>query len=194
METNLISKIFPVSGNDSLLKIDDEGVWSITLPKEADQISELILDSLGKNITIVDCTAGLGGNVISFAKYFKKVVGIEISEERFKLLENNMSVYNFTNIQLINDNCLNFLSNESKINNSDVFFFDPPWGGPDYKNQIKVSIKLENLDLVDIINKIRPFNKPIFLKLPFNYELNKFSEINYKVHKIKNYLLIEVFN
>jgi hypothetical protein len=194
MESNLISKIFPKSNDDTLLKTDDEGVWSITLPKEADQISEIILDSIGKNVTIVDCTAGLGGNVISFAKYFKKVIGIELNKNRFDLLENNINVYNFTNVQLINDNCINFISNESSLNNCDVLFFDPPWGGPDYKSQNKISIKLDDLNLTDIMNKIIPYNRPIFLKLPFNYDLNKFSNFDYKVHKIKNYLLVEVFN
>jgi hypothetical protein len=109
-------------------------------------------------------------------------------------LENNVNVYNLTNIELINDNCLSFLSVESLMNNSDVFFFDPPWGGPDYKNHNKVTIKLGDMDLSEVIDKIRAYNRPIFLKLPFNYELNKFSNFNYKVHKVKNYLLVEVLN
>ena len=103
MESNLIQKIFPpVTENEQNLKYDAEGLWSITYPKEADIISMIIKNELGSNIKIMDATAGIGGNTISFGKNFNQVVSVEISPERFAMLITNAQVYNLTNINFIN--------------------------------------------------------------------------------------------
>ena len=81
-----------------------------------------------QKIKIVDYTAGVGGNVLSFCKYFKEVVGIEKDTSRYNLLALNLSSYQFNNLKLYNNSCLEFLDNEY-----DVIFFDPPWGGYQYK-------------------------------------------------------------
>jgi hypothetical protein len=73
MEKNILNKIFPPSENIKNLGYDSEGLWSITLPQDADTISQIILNENNSDITIIDTTAGLGGNTLSFAKYFKKV-------------------------------------------------------------------------------------------------------------------------
>ena len=61
------------------LLISDEGLYSITPYKCAELISNIIKTRLGEDITIADGTANIGGNTISFAKNFKKVISIEIS-------------------------------------------------------------------------------------------------------------------
>ena len=182
MDSKIINKIFPLTENYNMLKYDKEGVWSISLPSDADLISKLIYNDIGYN-TIFDGTAGLGGNTISFAKYFKNVIAVEINNERFDLLKNNLQVYNFNNILLINDDYINQLDSIC-----DGFFFDPPWGGPDYKNNIV------RMNLTDLIYRIKNINdKKIFLKLPKNYDMNEFSDFNYKINLIKNYQFITIF-
>ena len=42
--------------------------------------------------TVVDLTACVGGNVLSFAKRFGHVVGVEVDAQRFELLAHNVSV------------------------------------------------------------------------------------------------------
>lgn len=182
MDSNIVNKIFPIITNNKLLKFDKEGIWSISLPIDADKISLIILNKFGSNITIFDGTAGIGGNIISFSKYFNKVCGIEIDKSRFEILKNNINIFQLDNVNLINDNCINHLNNEYNI-----YFFDPPWGGPDYKNKEKLRINLGNFTLVEIINKI---NKPVIFKLPNNYDLSEFSNYNYNIIKVKNYLII----
>jgi len=192
MEQNIIQKIFPLLQNlnkMNQLKCDMEGLWSITCPKEADYISNLIKLEIGKDSTIVDATAGVGGNTISFAKHFKHVVSIELSETRFNLLSNNVQVYELSNVTLLNANCLDHLQG-----NYSGYFFDPPWGGPDYKHAYETKIKLGDFTLEEVIHKIKNINdKPIFLKLPFNYNLSEFNKFNYKIDKIKNYQLITIY-
>lgn len=192
MDSTIITKIFPSNTEHTMLKYDIEGLWSITLPSEAEIISNIIKKEVGEDAVIFDGTAGIGGNTISFAKNFKYVTSVELSLDRFNLLKNNINIFNLQNINLINDNCINYLDG-----NYNVYFFDPPWGGPEYKYNNKVSIKLGNLNLVEIFNKIKIFTNykfvPIFIKLPNNYDLEEFSSYNYKINKIKNYQLITIY-
>jgi hypothetical protein len=189
MDIKIITKIFPPTENYELLSYDSEGLYSITLPNDADEISSLIINLLGKEITICDATAGIGGNTISFSKNFKNTISIELCKNRFKILENNVKVYDLLNVNLINDSCLNKLNLECS-----AYFFDPPWGGPDYKFKKNIRFKLGDLSLIEIIKKIN-LNSPkiVFFKLPNNYDLNEFNEFNYNINKIKNYQIITIF-
>jgi 16S rRNA G966 N2-methylase RsmD len=197
MTLNIIHKIFPVFNiKDNLLsheqlkpEYDVEGLWSITYPDDANYISEIIKNEIGINSIIMDATAGIGGNTISFAKYFNSVVSIELNKLRFDILQNNINIYNLSNVQLINGDCINYLTL-----NYDGIFFDPPWGGPDYKYKKKLKIKLGEYTLEKICYKIiKTKNKLIFIKLPFNYDLSEFVNFNYKITKIKNYQLLTIY-
>ena len=184
MNINTLNKIFPPENCElfSNLQINGEGLWSITHPNEADDISLYIKNLLGTNISIIDMNAGCGGNLLSFCKYFNKVTGIEIIKETFTLLENNIKCYNYSNVKILNDNCINYLDKDH-----DVYFFDPPWGGPNYKNLDKINIKINDTNLEDIIDKIKG-NKLIVLKLPYNYS-NNFKNI-IKENKIGNIVIL----
>jgi hypothetical protein len=182
MEKTIINKIFPTIDNNNLLKYDNEGLWSISLPNDANKISLIILNNFGQNINILDGTSGIGGNVISFSKYFNKVCAIEIDKTRFEILKNNINIFQLNNVQLINDSCLNYLNNDY-----DIYFFDPPWGGPNYKYNKLLRLMLGGFTLIELIKKIK---KPIIFKLPNNYDLSEFSNYNYNIIRVKNYLII----
>ncbi len=178
MNTNLttLKKIFPEpsNGNYNGLKVDEEGLYSITHPKDADIISKTIIEILNKDqLHIIDLTAGCGGNMISFIKYFKFVTGIEIDKERFKILKENLDKY-------------------SK-NNYDIYFIDPPWGGPDYKNNPNIQLYLSNIKIEDFILTL-PKNKLIVLKLPFNYNIENFKTNIIKKILINNILILFIIH
>lgn len=184
-----IINLFPKTDNANLLRYDDEGLWSISIPSDAEKISQLIIKHINNNNKILDGTAGLGGNVFSFSKYFKNVTAVEIDSNRCGMLENNIRTLNINNVQVYNNNSINYL-----YDNYDAYFFDPPWGGPDYKYKKALNIKINNYKLIDIVYKIRKNNKSIiFFKLPFNYNLNEFKLLNYKFYRINNYLLVTIF-
>ena len=86
-------------------------------------------------------------------------------------MENNLKQYTNKKITLINDNCLNHIYE----NNYDIYFFDPPWGGPNYKKEIKIDLYLSNNNIIDIIKKIEK-DKLIILKIPYNYDINKVNK------------------
>ena len=105
------------------------------------------------------------------------------------MLNNNVQVYQLSNVTLINGNCLDCLHGDF-----DGYFFDPPWGGPNYKYNQETKIKLGEYTLENVVHKVKNTNdKPIFIKLPFNYNLSEFKQFNYKIDKIKNYQMITIY-
>jgi len=173
MLSNIKKKIFsePFNKNYDNLKYDSEGLWSITHHKDADLITQKILEYSNINSSIVDTTSGCGGNLISFSKYFNNITGIELCINRFNIMKNNLNQYTNKKINLINDDCLNYIYD----NNYDIYFFDPPWGGPNYKKETNLDLYLSNKNIIDIIKKIEK-NKLIILKIPYNYNINKISK------------------
>lgn len=195
---NIIKKIYPNISEDKLkeLKYDEEGLYSITLPEEAKIISSLLVKSLkkeAKKSTIFDGTAGLGGNTLSFCNYFKNVISCEINKSRYDILKKNIELYKYNNIVINNINCIEYIKNN---NNSDVYFFDPPWGGPDYKFKTNISLKLSNMSLINIVKLIKNKNNNaiICFKLPFNYNFNEFKNIKFYKKKIKNMIILLIYS
>lgn len=199
---NKIARIFPVLknfNNFSKIKIDDESFSFITIREIADITSKIICYHLleynlnPQKITIVDYTSGVGGNVLSFSKYFKFVYAIEISIERSEYLKNNVGIYGFENIEVINKCAIEFNSLDLINVNPSVVFVDPPWGGSNYKSNEKLLLGLGSVPIEElIINIASKFsshylklveanpnekknnfnNKFIILKLPKNYDID----------------------
>lgn len=178
-----ILRLFPFLNDKNKaaeLKIDDESIYYISFREHAKKISLLIsyhLKQYGldpQQSVITDCTAGVGGNSISFAMHFNYVYAIELDKIRSNYLMNNAAVYNLTNIKVYNDNCLNIID---KITNHNVIFIDPPWGGKGYKQFDKLRLTLSNIKIENICNSllkgtyIKKSPELIVLKLPNNYDL-----------------------
>jgi predicted RNA methylase len=191
MNTNTLKKIFPepINHNYNELKIDLEGLWSITHPKDANTISNTINSLLNidpSDIKILDMTAGCGGNMISFIQHSYNVTGIEINKDRYEILKNNLSKYtNLENYTLLYDDCINIIKKNTDYN---VYFIDPPWGGPEYKKNEMIELYLSNINLKDIILMI-PKNKLIVLKLPYNYNTDYFKDSPLDYNIIKKIIL-----
>ena len=170
------------------LKIDNESIYYISLRHDAEIITETIKKYFPLNenesfdhLYLTDATAGVGGNTISFGKNFKYVNSIEINNTRFKYLNNNIQVYGLSNINIYNEDCLNILYRLY----SDIIFFDPPWGGKDYKLQNNLKLFISNRHIEDICLDImlKQLTRLIVLKLPLNYDIIylKTILINFKV-------------
>jgi 16S rRNA G966 N2-methylase RsmD len=184
----MLNKLFPKTDYKNI-QYDDEGLYSITNYKEADLISIIIKNNYNysNKLRILDGTGGLGGNTISFSKNFKKVTSIELNNKRYQMLKNNIKLYNFKNVEIINCNSIDYLFKNK--NDFDIFFFDPPWGGPNYKKEINLKLKMENYSLSKLAEFIDK-NKMLVLKLPFNYDFSEFNNFNYKLYKINKYYIL----
>jgi len=225
-----IARIFPKINNIghnknninySNIKIDEESLSYITIREIADVTSKIIINYLLKynmnpnNVNIIDYTSGVGGNVLSFAKYFRHVYAVEIDKLRSEYLKNNVLVYNYNNVTIFNESCIEFNKNIIDLN-LNVIFIDPPWGGGLYKNKKDLQIILKDdkneislekfiLEIINNLSKTRYFNKFkcyenkfIFLKLPLNYNIDEFYNIikNYckdiEIHILQKMLIITI--
>jgi predicted RNA methylase len=186
MSINYIYKYFPFISKYkySQLKIDDIGMYSISTPKNADIISKLIKKNFfAQNIIVTDAMAGVGGNTLSFASNFYFVNSIELDVKRFGYLVSNIDLYGKDNVLCIKGNYLDLMHKVYQ----DVIFMDPPWGGKSYKNFEDISFQLDGRTLESICEEIRiaKLCKMIVLKLPLNYNLDKFGP------KIREFMQIE---
>jgi len=207
---NVIKKLFPsisnsnnnTNNNNNInlinLKMDDVGKYSISLPKTANLITKIIKHHIEKNdnlnlnkLIITDATAGIGGNTISFANNFFKVNAIEINKKRFDFLKNNINVYNFENVEIINSDYIKIM----KTLNQDIVFIDPPWGGRNYKNINLLNINLSGKSLESICQEMKHKTKLLVLKVPLNYNIKgmiKNINANIYQYKIKKMFIVVV--
>ena len=194
-----IEQYFPKLNNINYnnLQIDDEGKYSISLPKSANIISRLIdsyCNNSERNIVITDATACVGGNVLSFCKYGFEVNAVEIDKQRFEMLKNNVIEYNFK-VNMINEDYLKIFDKLKQ----DVIFVDPPWGGIDYKYNDDITLMLGNVEIEKLCNDIneKKLAKMTVLKLPFNYNLNHIKReihLPFTLFRSKKLLIVIIFN
>ena len=205
--------IFPPIREDKLphLMIDDESIKYITFTSSAQEITNIIMNNLDdypcpksgseqkwasksldkkmKGLVITEMTAGVGGNVLNFAKYFKYVNAIEIDALRYMYLNKNVELYEYNNVNCYNDDSINLLINKDDLV-QDIVFFDPPWGGKDYKlfNNLRLDFSDYTVENVCKILFQRIRNKMIVLKLPNNYDF-EYMQTELKDYRISKFIL-----
>ena len=162
-----------------------------TTPSQAVQINSIIKEYINYDSVITDATACIGGNTTFFEKDFKVVIAIEKDPNIFKILKSNTT-------KSVKYNC-SYIDVMYTIH-QDLVFIDPPWGGPDYKKEDNIILKLDGIDVLDIIDLIYHFTRFVALKVPNNFDATKLSEKfwNYKIYTINtlkkhNYKLIIFF-
>lgn len=181
-----IKKIFPLLTNNLMNKllIDKDSLKYITTKDISIIISKIIVNhviKIGINLIktrILDYTAGVGGNVISFNNYFNDIIAIEILNIRYNYLVNNLNIYCCNNVLPINYCSIKFNETYMISYNPDVIFIDPPWGDSWVKNSIGHRIFFGDDTIENFILNIQSkfdnnftTNKLIVLKLPKNYDL-----------------------
>jgi site-specific DNA-adenine methylase len=95
------------------------------------------------------------------------------------MLKNNLRVMKKKNVKTYNGDCQEYMN----ILEQDIVYFDPPWGGTDYKNAPMGTLRLqltdrddEKMDLEDIIIHMRDKASVCVVKLPVNYDVNYLEE------------------
>lgn len=170
-------------------KLNEEGSFSMTKPFESLQIVNLMSSFMVNYSTqplfekiITDATACIGGDLIRFSKHFKHVNGIEIFKENYDILTHNVNFFGCTNVSLYNMDYLNIYDTIEQ----DIIYFDPQWGGKDYKMKKSVVLKVGNMELWKLLLNIKNLSlaKFVFIKAPVNVCLDN---INYDtIHTIYN--------
>ena len=194
----ILKTMFPPGINYRLIKMTDIGLYSVTRWRETLNIvyeMEKFMKKEVKGLTITDATAGVGGDTLCFAQQFKKVNAVELVPLHCAIISHNLSVYKKRG--KVNLLCANYVDVVGLYRpwpgipvTQNIIYFDPPWGGPEYKTQSTVLLKLDNVSLFQIIWHILFYNLAdyIFIKAPKNVNLDYFPP--YMWVKIRNFKLI----
>lgn len=188
--------LFPRKEGVDYLKLQttEEGSYSITRRRDAEKIMNILKGVFPaiKTLTITDATACIGGDTLNFASKFAHVHSIELKEDNFKALTNNVEVYGYQNITLHNADSVTFFNW-----NTHILYVDPPWGGKDYKKHENLDLFISNKRLdVWLEEVLMRRNRPnhIILKLPSNYNFNRLNFLvnvdSIKPYQIRSYILV----
>lgn len=160
------------------LQITPTSIYSMSKPKFAKKITEIVSKFLkvhnktpGKS-TITECCSNVGGDTISFAQKFHKVNAVELNNDEYKNLLNNIKVYKLLDkVNVINNDYTKVM----KQLKQDVIYLDPPWGGPGYSKLNTIDMYLSNKNVVDIIYELLlgEYTNFVIMKGPNNYNVNK---------------------
>lgn len=195
-----MEKFFPKLGKADLskLRITPEGEYSVSRPKEAKQILDLVLSHIrphkARDLTVLDLTSNVGGDTIHFATKFQKVIGLEWNPDNFKVLKHNLSVYGLQNVEIHNTDSSKSFSKYK----ADIVIMDPPWGGPDYKEKKNLNLFLGDTNVLDLLTKLATKKgwKPKFVvaKVPFNFNFAGLQEVKgYESahrYKVRNFYIL----
>nr|QFG74399.1 MAG: RNA cap guanine-N2 methyltransferase [Megaviridae environmental sample] len=192
-------KVFPYKKDVSYerYQMSNIGKYSIFFPHDADKTARIIRSFFpsDKNVTITDATSNMGGATIAFTNHFDKVNAVEIVKLHCDILKNNLD--NYGTLNKVKIYCENYLDAADKIE-QDAIFFDPPWGGPDYKEQKLLNMYLDNISIDEILKSLLDRVKIIAIRVPFNYDFKKILRLTkesyvhtfYKPNGNFNYFLI----
>lgn len=112
------------------IEMTQESVTSVTPFKVANLITHKLKLIFYENynfipVSIVDASANVGGNCISFATEFAHVTAIELKEKTMRMLQSNLNLYGITNVHTVCGD-FNRLIKDMSIE-TNVVFIDPPW-------------------------------------------------------------------
>lgn len=173
------TKMFPKKDklDYTKLQLSNIGIYSIFYPNSADDLAKIIRSYVpGKKATITDATSNMGGAVFAFANYFDKINAVEIVKLHCDILENNLRVYDIKD--KVDIHCIDYLDIGDKLK-QDVIFFDPPWGGKNYKQIKLMNMFLDSIAIHTIIKELVKDNI-IAIRVPFNYDFKKILQLSEK--------------
>eukprot|EP00835_Amoeboradix_gromovi_P004862 NODE_409_length_9212_cov_0.585537.p6 type:complete len:232 gc:universal NODE_409_length_9212_cov_0.585537:4981-5676(+) len=144
---------------DSGFLADEEGLYSITPHLAAKRIA-----SRFSGMIVVDGFCGIGGNTIAFARVCKKVIAIELDEQRIRLAKHNARVSGVLGkIEFINGD---FFEEVVKLKDFDAVFCSPPWNIKKYFNSKIYSLNDTSPNGFDIFKACKNVTNNIALMLP----------------------------
>jgi predicted RNA methylase len=154
------------------LCLTEEGAYSITKERDAkiiwSNLKNIITDI--NQLTVIDGTANIGSDTIRFGVECKKVYSVEINEDNYTALVENIELYNLQDKVHTELGDIMELWNEWR---TDILYLDPPWGGKDYKDieSLEIFLGETRIDLFLRDTVLESKNRPkwIIMKLPMNY-------------------------
>jgi hypothetical protein len=130
------------------VQVDEVALYSVTEGRQAERMTATLAALVGPDAVVTDATGCVGGNALSFAKAFRFVYAVELSAQRARMLAHNAGVAGVGGrVRVVCGDSTRAL----RVLRQDVVFFDPPWGGPEYKDAATLDMFLGPHDVADLV-------------------------------------------
>ena len=153
---------------DEGVEVDAEGLASV-------KPEAIALDIAGrlKGQTVLDAFCGLGGSAIGFARAGKKVISIDRDVSRVNKAVKNARIYGV-------EDRITFVVGDTfelfDVYPCQAVYFDPSWGGPDYKERQVLGFEHLVPDIRDLLHRTINEGRHTALTIPKNFDLRQFVD------------------
>ena len=203
VETSFSYHIIQMAGlyNSSLnyreIIIVEESKYSSLRPDHMNSVRAFYSDNIPFSklspFNIIDGTAHVGVDSIYLASLFNSenvsIVSVEINVDTYNVLEKNLLnisniIYDtpfFGKIKAVNMDIVKYITETAGLHNTDIFYLDPPWGGPGYLDNTVIELTFGKMSFAELV-AISLFKKikNIVCKVPKNLNAVKFIDDVYK--------------
>lgn len=162
--------------DEVLLSYVTEHKTSVKVTTWINDCYKLSISSTGIQV-MYDLTAGIGGNTLVFGEYYPQVHAVEINPDTASDLQKNIASHKLSEkVKVHNKDLKDFLEEIPKFPYKSGVFYDPPWGGSEYKQEdmikdlTSISSNLGINDVIDIAKEKKA--DFIVIKIPFNIDLH----------------------
>lgn len=146
---------------DKRAKLDADGRMFLTSERLA-----MLLARRAKVRSVVDATAGCGGNAIAFARAGMQVTAIEKDAHRLDLARHNARVYGVASrIRFLSGDARELLPHQD----AELCFVDPPWGEVDRTRCTEVPLLEDLLPLLEAFDRAWVKVPPSFAPVPTGF-------------------------
>jgi tRNA1(Val) A37 N6-methylase TrmN6 len=164
----------------------DSSHYSSTMPWHILQVHGLLkkrVPNFEKLKEIMDATANVGVDSIHFAANTDaRVAAVELMKPEFEALKKNIEIFSYQKRVIpIHMDIYKVVDKMIKTKKTvDLMYFDPPWGGSNYKDKAEDSLMLtlSKKGVYDIVNKVfkNKIATYVVLKVPLNFAFTEFRK------------------
>ena len=176
--------------------LDATARFSVTPDAMARRIANICCAPIGgrRPDSVLDAFACVGGDTIALAEHFRRVTACELSRARKAMLDNNLSTYRaYVNGRIGRVRTVLGDVNTLSLPRHDVVFFDPPWGGTDYKQQDSMRITVGGHTMRAMVERALQQSHRVVVKLPMNYDITEFENMSSRCIALRRKMRVLVF-
>ena len=187
------------------VEIDETSLYSTTTPFQMKEVEEIYKLENENPRSIIDATANIGGDSINFLRLYPYATlnAIEVDTKISRILRRNfhnlpaiLGTNRGYNATAINMSAIDYFQ---EYRYADVIYFDPEWGGKDYKQQTSIDLQLGGYPIGLVAKHIleNGMTPLIIMKLPFNANIDKILSdigvpVQSSIHNVENQLTGQV--
>lgn len=160
----------------------EDSWFGVTPEPVARTIAKHVAEATSKDkVMLIDCFAGVGGNVIAFAlsERWQRVYAIERDPRALACAKHNAEIYGVQErISWHEGDCFEVLRKElAEVGQHSIIFASPPWGGQGYRSDAIFDLaRMQPYNLKDLLSAFQQLTEYVVLYLPRNSDIRQLAK------------------